>query len=310
MKTMAMKWILSACLVAGVSAAFAQGRDIRPERPEETVQRNERSKLMDQASLLANEGRLDEAISVLEKAAAIEAKLPGFHAVSQYELARVLVQVGRSEEALKAYAKVFRWNDRRGDLEVGTGEVVMPIMDYAILLAQTGRSEEAKAMYYFGLRNLNLQGERSKEPVPFVVVFDEEADGVVWEYSPEKLQAAALMAKLVTGASSPRVTADALRQIESLVPGWFYPVLWKSANRLGKDEKEKGLTEANRLAKTDAERRLLAKYRADLAENEAINARQDTPRASDRRPMTDGRTRRAQMAHLKADATLLKSLAG
>jgi hypothetical protein len=234
------------------------------------------------------------------------------------------IKQGRIADALASYQASFIWrpegfygNTWRGDLEFGYGSIHSS-MEYAILLARQGRSEDAKAMYYFGLRAsaMALPTSRSQEPAPFLVVFEPETEGIYWEYTPQRLEAAALMLQAMlsdgvrdfatnTWASK----AQLIERAHSLAPDWFYPVLYLANQKdLGSPAREQLTVQAEALAKPGLERQLMLRFRQDIAELLVINEQNDTPGAGDERTMTEGADRRRRMQCLRPNETLLRRL--
>lgn len=307
-------WIVTIGILA--SHALAQGgKVIRPENPIVTAKRAEIRALQERARVLLRSDQIEQAISVLREATAIEASLvDGTWGLSGQELARLYVKLGRTEEALEAYRMLFRW-DKAGWVPTGWDLVGprIPRMEYAILLAKAGRPEDAKAMYYSELRRFN-GGGRFKEPVPFLVVFDPEPEGVYWEYSPERLEAAALMIVALEGGTVDFVTReqtptrDILRRVRALAPDWFYPVMYLAAQNWRYRQGPELLALAESLARPGLERDLIAKYRLELAEHKAIIEAEDTPDAPDERPMLEGCARRSRMQCLRPNETILRRL--
>lgn len=293
--------------------ALSQTRDIRPEDPAEAAKSIQVKSLMEQARSLMSRGSMSEALPQLQQAAAIQATMVGFKATANLELARAFVKLGRNTDALEAYRKVFCWNASKADLDVGSGPTIHPVMEYAILLAKEGRAEDAKAMYYFGLRHLN-DSDRTKEPVPFLVVFDPEPEGIQWEYTPQRLEAAALMTQAMHDGWMDFATREQtlpmqiVARVRELAPDWFYPVMFKAAKNWNSERGPQLVSEADALARPGLERQLVTRYREDLAQHLANNEAADTPLATDMRPMVEGSLRRARMQCLRPNEQVLRRL--
>lgn len=312
-----MKMLHLGCLIGiaffVLTDSLSQTRDIRPEDPAEAAKSIQVKGLLEQARILMSRGSVSEALPALQQAAVIQATMVGFKATANLEIARTFVKLGRNPDALEAYRRVFCWNARKEDLDVGAGPIIHPVMEYAILLAKNGRAEDAKAMYYFGLRNLN-DSDRWKEPVPFLVVFDPEPEGIQWEYTPERLEAAALMTQALHGGWMDFATREQMlpmqivARVRQLAPDWFYPVIYKAARGWNSERGPQLVSEAEALARPGLERQLVAKYREDLAEHLAINEAADSPQASDERPMAEGSRRRSLMLCLSPDEQILRRL--
>ncbi|MBI5706815.1 MAG: hypothetical protein HZC36_07480 [Armatimonadetes bacterium] len=187
-------------------------------------------------------------------------------------------------------------------------------MEYAILLAKAGREEDAKAMYYYGLRNLNPGQTRSVEPSPFLMVFDPEPEGAVWEYTRERLEAAALVVQAMCGGTMVLATRKQILPEElaikanRLAPEWYYPLLFKAARSWLANWAPALLGEAESLAKPGLESQLVARYRQELAEHKAYIEAEEMFGAKDTRPMREGNDRRARMRCLKPNEQVLKRL--
>jgi tetratricopeptide (TPR) repeat protein len=183
--------IFALLALCGQLLAQGGGRIIFPEDPVEKAKRLQVEGLLDRAKALVASHDDQGTISVLQEAAAVEATMrAGFQAFAEYRLARMYVKLNRIPDAMEAYKHSFAWDPRirlgssvlMGDLNGGSGYGVDTVMEYAALLAKAGRQEDAKAMYYYGQRAYwSLPRPRSQEPVPFVVVFDPEPEGIQWE---------------------------------------------------------------------------------------------------------------------------------
>lgn len=252
-----------------------------------------------------------KAIVLLRQAVAVEDTIPGFVAKAQFELAQVYLRLKKPAEAMEAFRNGYLWNPKRGDLYRGGGDVHFA-MEYAILLARQGKPEEAKAMYYYGLSELNPQDQRHVEPVPFLVVFDPEPEGIVWDYDPDTLEAAARMVQALLGGTTDRSTGkltgygELVQRVKVLTPYWFYPKLLQANSFCFDQRGAELLAEADALALPGVEKQLVSEYTQDLADLLALNIKNDSPRASDFRPMTRGNERRARMQCLKPNEEVLK----
>ncbi len=309
-----LKHLFSVALLALlVCIAFSQGREGRPDDPAETARHIQVNNLLNQAMELRRSGSPESAIPIYQQAAAIEAQMAGVDGRASFELARTLMGLGRQNEALEAYRHVFSWDARRGDLDGSGGHGIFPIMEYAILLAKQGRAEDAKAIYYYGLRNFNTS-ERDREPVPFLTVFDPEPEGTSWPYSLERLQAAALMIEAIEGGyydvvSQTRIDPDDLiDRVKILAPDWFYPVMYAAAGNWSSERGEQLLNQAESLARPGVEKDLIAAYRVQLAEHRANMIAENTPGADDKRKVTEGNARRKRMQCLVPNEQTLRRL--
>jgi tetratricopeptide (TPR) repeat protein len=318
-----MKMISIMCTILvlyGQSAS--QGHVVPPPDPAEQAKHTRVRQLIDQAQSLVQSGDESRAIQLLNDAAAVEATIivgtgGGHFSNAIYALARLYVKQSRVAEALDAYKRVFAWNAAQGDIEIGSGAGVHAAMEYAILLAKSGRSEDAKAMYYYGLRAyMSGKMSRAMEPAPLLTVFDADPEGIQWDYTPQRLEAAGLMlqAMLSSGRTDFATNVETSRdqfvaRARELAPDWFYPVLFKAAQaKDGSPEQEQLLSQAEALARNTAERQIVDWYRNDVAEHLALNIANDTPGASDMRPMTFGAERRARIQCLRPNEQVLRRI--
>lgn len=311
---MLLRLISTSLLFAVALNAVPQGRDIRPEDPAEAAKSAQVQSLIQQARGLIRNGNLSQSIPIFQQAATVQATMIGFKSSANFELARTFVRLGRNADAIGAYRKVFRWNAVKMDLDVGTGPIIQPVMEYAILLSREGRSEDAKAIYYFGLRHLNVD-DRTKEPIPFLIVFEPELEGIRWEYTAQRLEAVANMTMAMHGGTTDFATnsqttpTELVSRVRELAPDWFYPVIFKAAKNWNSERGEQLLAQAEALARPGLERELVARYRVELAQHISNNDTVDTPLAPDMRPMPDGSSRRARMQCLLPNANVLRPLA-
>jgi hypothetical protein len=203
-----------------------------------------------------------------------------------------------------------------GDLDIGSNPGIHGIMEYAILLAKQGRAEDAKAIYYFGLRSCLAPRTRSEEPVPFLVVFDPDPEGIYWEYTPQRLEAAALMVQAMLSSGSTDFATNVrttdrqwVERVRALAPDWFYPVLYMANTKnLDSPAREQLTAQAEAMARPGLERQLMARFRQDIAELLVINEQNDRPGAWDMRPMTEGAERRKRMQCLRPNEQILRRL--
>ncbi len=256
MKTLRPITSLLVTLAFGASALAQLGNPPPPpSTPESRAATAKVQKLDGEAALLLRDKRYEEAIAAYRRAIQAQTdyrRIVGSrdsgHHVSYYGIARALTGLGRDTEALDAYREAIGWNDNWPDFTFLDNSA----MDYAILLARQGRSEDAKTMYYAGLRVLNFYGGARDEPSPLLVVFDPDPDAVVWTYTPQRLEAAALMAKAIYYGYAGIADADAARK---LAPDWSLPVLFRAFMLGGRYEgRDADYALAASLAKTADER--------------------------------------------------------
>jgi tetratricopeptide (TPR) repeat protein len=186
----------------------------------------------DEGEALLKQGKLDLAIVAFRRAVAAEEVLRKDHGYfgssGSYRLAKALTQSGRAEEALVAYRKAFWWSEKRQDLESNGPPFTDLGADYALLLAKAGKYEEAKAMYYWVMRQWIQVG--GYEDFPFLVVFEPDPTMVVWENKPEKILSAILMLRaLHTQELGSR--RERIAEVRSREPAWIVPFVY--ANQRG-----------------------------------------------------------------------------
>jgi tetratricopeptide (TPR) repeat protein len=237
---------LATAALASVLVCAQGGKDIRPIPPETLRKLDLMNEATDRAEALLAKGLFDEAIWEFRRAVEIEDTIPGWFSSGHYDLAKALVVAGRNEEAMEAFAKAVKWDEKRGDWYVNGPPPYRIAMDYAILAAKQGDERKAKEMYYFGLRRFNSGADKYVEPVPFIVVFDPDPLMDVWEYSPEALTAAALMAHV----SYQR--PEFLQEVKRLKPDWMLPVAFEGLHSFG-TKRDELLGIARGLARSERE---------------------------------------------------------
>ncbi len=265
MKTTLLTLVLLASGILSTDECRAQGNAPPPTPSPALVAALRRvGELTRAADALFNSGKFKEAIPAYRIAIDAERQLtPYSHpGTSYHHLALALEHESRFIEALEAYRSMTYWDpDPHVTMKLNTASfATASLMDHAILLARQGRAQDAKDIYYAGLRELPPLTGR-EEPVPLLVVFDRDADGEaqgeVWEYTPQRLEAAALMAKaIVTGRYKEEFALAA--EAGRLAPGWSLPVAYQAYwDRFAKD-RDARFDVAARLAKSDAEREAIA----------------------------------------------------
>lgn len=254
-KEMTMKLIrliAAAVLCAGLqSMAYGQGSDQEIRQQADAAAAR--------ADVLWRAQRHDEAIAALREAATISERLSYFTSDYYLRFAKVLVRTGRKDEALEAYRKAVRWDAEQGELDI-TEAPVRTAVEYAVLLAEAERQEDAKAMYYYALRFFNsgpLPNGRG-EPFPFLVVFDPDPVMQSWPYSVENITAAALVLTRSKGFREP------LERALRMKPDWIVPAMYNVWQDFVDHQERERLAAAMRLARTQEEREWAALYQPML----------------------------------------------
>jgi tetratricopeptide (TPR) repeat protein len=240
---------LATAALASVLVCAQGGKDIRPIPPETLRKLDLMNEATDRAEALLAKGLFDEAIWEFRRAVEIQDTIPGWASTTKYNLAKALVVAGRNEEAMEAFAKAVMWDEKRGDWYVNGPPAERLAMDYAILAAKQGDERKAKEMYYFGLRNFNPFGEAGFEAMPFIVVFDPDPLMEVWEYSPEALTTAALMAHASHRGTGWR---ELVQEVRRRKPDWMLPIVFESFS-YASGQRDEMLGIARGLAKSERE---------------------------------------------------------
>lgn len=280
-------------MVFAVPSVFGQGatRIIGQEPPDIVALRQRHGELLERARIAQEAKRFDEAIDLYRQAGQIADSFPSFSGIADDLLARLFMKLQRYEEASDAFKRAFKWSDDKIDL-IGGGTASDVL--YVSCLIKLGRLQDAKEMYYFALRRLN-QNSRETENLPFLVVFDNEPEAIVWELTSQRLEAAATMIKAMVMGD------EAYRKIAAeLAPDWFYPVLWNgNANRIAR---------AGALAKPGLERELYAQFKGEYDAYVAAHPDDRSLYGFYSQRYTEGAERRARMQCLKPNPVILKRL--
>lgn len=292
--------LLIISLTLTVSCAFGQVKDVPPPSPEYIRLSNEVMTLTKKADEMASAGNLDVAVPLYEKAMALDESIEEVGGMAAYHYGRALLNAGRYAESAKAYNRLFRWDSGKQKPFHSSGGVVSYCMEYAIALSELGRVDEAKAIYHYGLSRFNGPKSREREPLPFLVVFASEPDGIEWEYTKQNLKVAALMLRLQDYS----IHTKDIDKVRRLAPNWFYPLIWL-ANQDGR-RSEDCLAQAKALVKPN-EQKLLEQYLSEREEHKA-HLQQTGGTYSDKRPMTRGVEIRSRMKCLDPDNSVLKSM--
>jgi tetratricopeptide (TPR) repeat protein len=249
------KTILTLLAVLSLNLAFAQGggRTVYTMNPELRAKYDKANEATRRGEAFLKLGQIEDAIKAFREAVRISDTIGSFSSSWNYDLAKALTTAGRTKEALAVYKKAIRWDPVRKELDINGPPAIDITMDYAMLLAKSGKEDEAKAIYYYGLRYFNWDAQSVVEPFPFLVVFDPDDDpnATVWDYSPENLEAAATMAK----ASFLGWDLDyKLVKVRKLQPTWILPVVSQASNKTPGPKRDELINLAKALAKNDEER--------------------------------------------------------
>ena len=256
------------------AAALQDGKYIKPTPPDLLAKANKQSEAMEAGRGFAAQSRYEEAIKCFREAIKIEGTMGDRISTGSYGLAQALTSLGRLDDALLAYKQAIWWDPIRKDLDTNGVNVVLFSMDYAILLAKCGKVAESKAIYYYGVRRFNWPGSIYMEPVPFTIVFESDSKMTTWQFSVQKLEAAATMAKAPYMQYEKSLTLARVRKLE---PTWYLPVVLQ-ASLLGSTARLPFLAEAERLATSEAEKAQIRAFRmGEMKGDEGLLLRKVSP---------------------------------
>ena len=252
-----VRFSLFVLLTLTVSGVLAQdgNRPPTPPSPEFMAKVHRASDALLHARRLFKDGKLPEAIDAFRVAIQLYSLLPGLSSSANYGLAKALTQAGRNTEALAAYRQAFAWDSKREDLDTNGPPFVLLYMDYAILLAKEGRHEDARAVYYSGLRHLNMLNP-GHEVIPYTILFEPEEGMFSMEYSKDRLISAAMLMK-APHSGDPESMAIA-REVHRREPTWAAPLVILAMG--SEDEPENLLRTAFGLARNEEERAWVKDY--------------------------------------------------
>lgn len=224
---------ISLLLAMGASAYAQLGNDrskLPPEPAEQTSARKRVNEAVNKAAALAKTpGKLDEGITALraalEMSKAFDQRYSSFSSHAARELAKALIQAKRDAEALDTFREGFRWSPERGDL-INTGFYLDEIADYALLLLNAGKTEEAKAMYYYAMRGW---GDNGYQYFPYLIVFEPDPTMTVWESTPDKLLSAILMLRAIH-SNDHTGQKERIEEVRKREPSWILPVFYANQN--------------------------------------------------------------------------------
>ena len=244
-------------MIGFCALCLAQGtKNIKPIPPAELEKADRAAKALDQGAAHMAKGEYDDAIRQFRIAMLAELSYRGRQSSSgAYYLALAYQKKGENENALDAFSKAVFWERKWGDWMVNGPQTILVAMDYAMLAAKVGDHAKAKEMYYLGLRDFNGYGEKVREPIPFLVVFDPEPGMDYWEYSSDNLILAATMAK------APYMNSQCIpmvKEIRASKPDWLVPIVFL-ATFGSTEESAQFFAAARSMAKTAEERELIEK---------------------------------------------------
>lgn len=190
---------------------------------------------------------------------------PGTHLY--WRLARAQVALGNMGAADSAFKQMVRLMPK-GELAADNFNVTLPA--YIEFLADMGREEDAKHVYYSLVRELTYIGVKSSnsmsdEPFPVLIIFDQDSQGDYWPYTPGRIKMATRLAieqllansKVIDGVR--RDLAQELMDAAKVqFPGWYLPYAYESRDPFGEIDEEK-IAYARSLTRSDREREWIEK---------------------------------------------------
>ena len=192
----------------------------------------ERSRLQQEAWALVQDNKLDRALPLYKRAAAIEESMSGVGGAATGAWGDALREAGRLQEACEVYSRLVRWDYEKDEPYC----VLMSAslwMEYAIALSDLGRAKEAVAVYHYGLSAFG-SSHRGSVPIPFTVVFEPDPEGIYWTYTKDDFKAAALMVTLMSNSKGR--TDELIKVICDLAPNWYYPYAFLAVQNSAKTE--------------------------------------------------------------------------
>ncbi|MFM9874061.1 MAG: hypothetical protein ACKVQS_11430, partial [Fimbriimonadaceae bacterium] len=154
-----------------------------------------------------------------------------------WRLARAYRFLGEIPKASFAYKEMTRLLPN-GELSADNADETL--LDYIEFLAQTGREEDAKIVYYSFMRKATRMSDSKSdmnfEPFPILIVFDQDTMGDYWDYTPSRIVLAAkLMVRNKNHESHTLETGEVidlaqqlLDEAKLLFPGWYLPYAYES----------------------------------------------------------------------------------
>lgn len=259
------------CLIAGQADAqhVGGGKTIPPPDPAFLAMQSKVGQLRDRASELVKEDKHMDALAVLQECLDIEVRWWGLDKVNSttyYRMAKIHQKLGNRTQALDAYRLALQRQKYAGEpyVRVSVNGPLQDefLFDYAMLLHQVGRNQDAKMLYYALLRNLTGYGE----PFPFVVVFDPDAEGEVWEFTAQNLEAALLMARTLIPSTPHALPGDVTREaarlrVRELKPNWACPLVQQAWATRSEGKRDALFDQAEALARSATERDAIRRIR-------------------------------------------------
>jgi tetratricopeptide (TPR) repeat protein len=271
--------VLAIAYVSMIPLCFGQSNiDIQKGLTDEQIERlNTIDNLSNQGDDLMAIDRFAEAAEKYRAVLAIDPANRG----AAFALARAYSEMGRTKEAILLFRGAMKWRSENQDLDTYPIHPCTFAMRYALVLARDGQMNAAKAVYYFGLRNLYVPSfGPSIEPIPFSIVFDADPVAEVWTFSPKKLEAAAYMALSIQGDLID--TRDkCVKRARELASDWWYPVFYSAFIDPKTPTAEADFDKAEKLAGSEGRRTVLRKLREWKLE---LRPMPDYPNGNDIRP--------------------------
>lgn len=308
-----------ALIFAMVLAGLAFGQPKMPPRsnglpPETLAKMKQTGELRQKAIRHLDRGELDAAIPILKEAIAINRTYLSFESggYEEYLLGKIYEKQNKLNEAVVCFRTTFKWAIKRQEvLSIGNSTTTV---EYALFLSRTGDDEGAKEMYKCALRRMQ-DTQRYHERVPFLFVFDPDPEGDTWEYTPQRLEAAAMMIYAINkeGLFDPVERKETLNQealierARQLEPAWIYPILYKASLHYDSPEFPGWMATAEALARTPVQKQVLEFFKRELAEYKAWIAANPNGNVLELK-MEEGVRRRKLLQCIKPNPEVLKRI--
>lgn len=252
-----------------------------PETPEKIAKRAAAHELSSSAKRLFEEAKWAESVAKTNESLPLYEQLdepPGTFVY--WTLAKAQQKLGNFPAASEAYRQMTRRvSVRHPDLggDIGSDFPDRTKVDYIRFLATQGREADAKAVYYSLMRQSIISypeiEKMNEEPFPVLIVFDQDANGDYWEYTPERIILASQLVawkksggKFYLSKGERPETNDVdhpMERIElakSLFPGSYLPYAYAALGET-RELNEAKLNHALTLAKNQRERDYIEKAR-------------------------------------------------
>ena len=237
----------SACGLFEPGGRLGQPSTSSYSAPEEKAKLDAFSALLDIARAHEDEGRWPAAeIAFREAHTYGTLENLGFESTTQYGIARMLQSQQKDQLALEAHKRSLSWSQGRSDWSTNGPMLIQVFADFAILAAEQGERDLAIEVYTAGLRSLSREST-GDERIPLLVTFEPSPGMTHWEYSADRMKAAAMALSLASmrypwevrkftpskhldpmKQLSPDYRQVTLARIKQLAPEWYWPYAYEA----------------------------------------------------------------------------------